>query len=121
MADDAVDLIAPWTIKAVATETRNAVTSAARREGLTVGQWLETRVREWTEAGAPQTHALPSLDVADLAHLVQLAQTLDDAPGLPRDIRTHVLGLLRQHLRSARGLPPRRTRRRLAGPVANAG
>ena len=36
-----IDTIGPWTIKAVPTETRNRVTVAARREGLTVGQWLE--------------------------------------------------------------------------------
>jgi hypothetical protein len=42
--------VAPWTIKAVRTETRNA---AARREGLTVGQWLERRVNEWLADGGP--------------------------------------------------------------------
>jgi hypothetical protein len=44
-----IDTIGPWTIKAVPTETRNRVTVAARKEGLTVGQWLERRVNEWLE------------------------------------------------------------------------
>ena len=35
------------------TETRNKVTIAARKEGLTVGQWLERRVNEWLEDGGP--------------------------------------------------------------------
>ena len=51
--DEPVDAVAPWTIKSVATATRDAVTKAARQEGLTVGQWLERRVAEWLEDGGP--------------------------------------------------------------------
>jgi hypothetical protein len=50
---DPVDTVSPWTIKAVAKNTRELVTNAARREGLTVGQWLERRVAEWEAAGSP--------------------------------------------------------------------
>lgn len=35
-----VDTAGPWTIKVISTATRNTVTAAARREGLTVGQRL---------------------------------------------------------------------------------
>lgn len=67
------DIAAPWTIKSVATETRRAVTDAARREGLTVGQWLEKRVREWMEAGSPVpvTVTLPVASPEAKAQLVQ--------------------------------------------------
>ncbi len=44
---DPVDTAAPWTIKSISVATREAVTAAARREELTVGQWLERRVAEW--------------------------------------------------------------------------
>jgi hypothetical protein len=39
-----IDAMEPWTIKGVTTETRKRVIAAARKEGLTVGQWLERRV-----------------------------------------------------------------------------
>ena len=45
----AVDTVKPWTIKSVATETRDMAISAARKEGLTTGQWLERHVRQWCE------------------------------------------------------------------------
>jgi hypothetical protein len=47
------DTAAPWTIKSVPTKTRELVTVAARKEGLTVGQWLERRVNEWVADGEP--------------------------------------------------------------------
>ncbi len=70
--DDPVDSVGPWTIKAVATKTREAVTNAARREGLTVGQWLERRVREWEEGGGP-VHVQPGAQasVADALAVMQ--------------------------------------------------
>lgn len=91
--DEPVDAVAPWTIKAVASETRNKVIAAARQEGLTVGQWLERRVNEWLEDGGPvrvshgQHGALvpvsrgqPQLETranhAELRELVQMARDL---------------------------------------------
>jgi hypothetical protein len=49
----AVDAAGPWTIKSCSTSTREAVIMAARKEGITVGAWLDRRVREWTEEGGP--------------------------------------------------------------------
>ena len=57
--DTPVDAIGPWTIKAVSTATRDKVTIAARKEGLTVGQWLERRVNEWLADGEP-VRVIPS-------------------------------------------------------------
>jgi hypothetical protein len=88
--DDApapVDSMSPWTIKSVSTATRDAVTKAARKEGLTVGQWLEKRVAEWLEDGEPVHLAQPgtalSLTLAgprpgmeDLKSLVGMARDL---------------------------------------------
>ncbi len=69
--NDPVDTVAPWTIKAVAVRTRETVIAAARREGLTVGQWLERRVREWEDAGGP-THVEPAgqASIGDMAALI---------------------------------------------------
>jgi hypothetical protein len=77
----ALDLMQPWTIKAVPIRTRDAVTKAARQEGLTVGQWLERRVDEWLAAGSPVPVA--SYSVADLVGLANAAAALAAAPDAP--------------------------------------
>ena len=87
---DPVDSIAPWTIKAVAKTTRDAVTNAARREGLTVGQWLERRVAEWEGAGSPVpvpaggTRPGPAapINLGELAQAMEAARALAEAPRL---------------------------------------
>jgi hypothetical protein len=48
-----VDAMGPWTIKSFPTTTRNKVIAFARKEGLTVGQWIERRVEEYEDMGAP--------------------------------------------------------------------
>jgi hypothetical protein len=85
----------PWTIKAVPTETRTKVTAAARKEGLTVGQWLERRVNEWLEDGGPvhvtsnlpvpvsdKRQALPGPPPPDIAALTAAAATLKELSAL---------------------------------------
>ena len=42
-----------WTVASVPTKTRRTAVLLARREGLTVGQWLERRVAEWEAKGSP--------------------------------------------------------------------
>ena len=49
----ALDPVKPWTIKAVSTEVRDLAIVAARKEGVTVGQWLEKRIREWCSEVSP--------------------------------------------------------------------
>lgn len=69
------------------TATRQRVIVAARKDGLTVGQWLERRINEWTDDGHPvrvvpgqpdTTLGLvaPDHPLAELAALVQLAREL---------------------------------------------
>ena len=60
MSDDAeplagqLDPIRPWTIRAVSVEARDLAIGAARKEGVSVGQWLERRIRAWAEADPPR-------------------------------------------------------------------
>jgi hypothetical protein len=99
---DPVDLIKPWSIKAVATRTQNLVTAAARRENLTVGQWLEKRVDEWETSGSPEPRGVPSL--TDLAALITAAGAMAQHAKLPGEVRS----LINQCARAARGLPGRK-------------
>ena len=59
--EELIDAVGPWTIKSVSVETRNKVTIAARKEGLTVGQWLERRVASGWRTAARCASAKVSL------------------------------------------------------------
>ena len=114
---DPVDSIAPWTIKAVAKTTRDAVTNAARREGLTVGQWLERRVAEWEGAGSPVpvpaggTRPGPAapINLGELAQAMEAARALAEGAkvDLPPQLAKDGLSLIRKAIRQAKGELPR--------------
>lgn len=104
---DPVDTAAPWTIKSVSVATREAVTKAARRENLTVGQWLERRVAEWEGEGSPVPVSSPAPNLGDLAQAWQAARALADAAGIP--VPPHLVrdafATVKRATRQARGLP----------------
>ena len=69
---DPIDKMQPWTIKSMSTEARDMAVIAARREGLTVGQWLERVIREAAsdQSAAVANKSAPGPDVVRLAPLV---------------------------------------------------
>ena len=83
--DDPVDAVAPWTIKSIRTATRHAINDAARKEGLTVGQWLDRRVADWLADGAPVAVPAPALTatLGDLAAAMNAARELAGVAGVP--------------------------------------
>ena len=88
---------------------------AARKEGLTVGQWLERRVREWTEAGSPIPVAAPARRVAGRAGAVDAGRAgLAEAANVPvpEPLARSALATLGRAVRQARGLPPPKPRRK---------
>jgi hypothetical protein len=112
---DPVDSVGPWTIKAVAKATRDAVTNAARREGLTVGQWLERRVAEWEAAGGPVavSRPPPAVNLGGLAQVMEAARALagDATVAVPPQLAKDALSMVRLAIRQAKGLPPPGRRR----------
>lgn len=123
MSDDAVDVAGPWTIKSVPTKTRLAVIEAARKEGITAGQWLERRVAEWLADGSPTpVGAAPGASsphsLAELAQAMDAARAMADAAGVkvPPALARESLALVRQATRAARGLPPSMPRPRALPP-----
>lgn len=123
---DPVDSVAPWTIKSLSVSTREAIVAAARREGLTVGQWLERRVAEWELDGAPvpvaaSAAASPVPNLGDLAQVMQAARALADAAGVPvpAHLARDALAAVKQATRQVRGIAPRPARQiRLAPPAS---
>lgn len=101
----AVDSVAPWTIKSVSTKTRETITLAARKEGLTVGQWLDKRVGEWVEDGSP-VHVQPTApnNLAEIAQLMEAAQRLAEAANIavPPQLAKDGLSLLRQAVKQTK-------------------
>ena len=103
---DPVDTIRPWTIKSLPTRTQGMILAAAKREGLTVGQWLERRVDEWANQGSPEPRG--SL-VSDLAELIRAFGTLPaEEARLPKELRTTINALARQ-MRVIPSFRPRQT------------
>jgi hypothetical protein len=102
----------PWTIKSVSARTQNTITAAARRENLTVGQWVEKRVDEWEASGSPAPVGAPNL--TDLAALIAAAGAMAQHTKLPGEVRS----LINECARAARGLPSRKPRPTNGGGVA---
>jgi hypothetical protein len=121
MTDDPIDAMAPWTIKSVSVRTRNIVSTAARKEGLTVGQWLEKRVDEWEADGSP-VHAPSPSPVGNLTEMADLLRATTEASAaagipLPKSVARQSAAILDGVQRSILGKPPRASRpARLAAP-----
>jgi localization factor PodJL len=70
----------PWSVKGVDPRTRDAAKAAARRAGMTLGEWLDHKLRE---EAAPEPSSPPEqLDIAALSErLARLSQgQMDTAP-----------------------------------------
>lgn len=77
----------PWSVKGVDPRTRDAAKAAARRAGMTLGEWLDHKIRDESDeahftAAAPAPSAPEQLDIAALSErLARLSQgRTDTAP-----------------------------------------
>ncbi len=97
-----VDLMKPWTVKSLPTRVIEGIAAAARRENLTVGQWVERRFDEWETQGSPERSESPPLDLVAVMHA---AAALAAVTKLPREVRSLIAELARDARRSP-GLTP---------------
>jgi localization factor PodJL len=51
----------PWSVKGIEPEAREAAKDAARRSGLTLGEWLNSTILERAEAGSTKPRAMHPL------------------------------------------------------------
>jgi hypothetical protein len=107
---DPIDIIKPWTIKAVAVEARDMAVIAARREGLTVGQWLERVIRE---AASDQSAVVANKSAPGAPDVVRLAPLVEQ---MPRWLRAALWRRVAGELGVA--APAGRPRKALEGPDA---
>ncbi|MCR4521237.1 MULTISPECIES: hypothetical protein [Bosea] len=74
----------PWSVKGVDPRTRDAAKAAARRAGMTLGEWLDHKIRDESEEALAPTPP-EQLDIAALSErLARLSQgRMDTAPRQP--------------------------------------
>jgi localization factor PodJL len=72
----------PWSVKGVDPRTRDAAKAAARRAGMTLGEWLDNKIREEAAETEPEQAAPEQLDIAALSErLARLSQgQMDTSP-----------------------------------------
>lgn len=72
----------PWSVKGVDPRTRDAAKAAARRAGMTLGEWLDHKIRDESEESPAPSSAPEQLDIAALSErLARLSQgRTDTAP-----------------------------------------
>jgi hypothetical protein len=122
---------APWTVKGLRKDIREAITRQSRMAGISVAEWitLATQNQISREAGnkvippgkPEQTRASSGLDLADVAAALQ-AMAAAQVAGLPvsKAAVRGVVSLIRDDVRIARGLPDRQTPPRI-GQTLEAG
>lgn len=91
----------PWSVKGVDPRTRDAAKAAARRAGMTLGEWLDHKIRDESDEG-PAPSAPEQLDIAALSErLARLSQGRTDtaprqAPPTPTPSREAIDSLVGQ-------------------------
>lgn len=87
----------PWSVKGVDPRTRDAAKAAARRAGMTLGEWLDYKIRE--EAAEDDAAAPEQLDIAALSErLAKLSQGQMDTSSQATSTRTPQTSLSRDDL-----------------------
>ena len=108
---EGTDKVAPWAIKAITKRASKIATEAARKEGVTVGQWLERLILTWDADGGPV--AGPAQPASDPVALLNAAAAYMQGTASVRaaglKINSRALGQVQAaaeaQLRASRGLP----------------
>jgi hypothetical protein len=80
------DTLRTWGVKNVPDRIIKTITDSAKKEGLTIAQWLERRIEEWVEGGSPVrlNPVLPRADyIQAIAALNHSIAELSRAPDTP--------------------------------------
>lgn len=105
MKSDPIDTMQPWTIKSIATSDRDFVVESARKDGVTVGQWIGKRLADWRQDGHPVSVQVSNHGLGDL-----VSMTIALAEVAPESLRERMVryawSRVRDEIRaSRRGLP----------------
>lgn len=96
----------PWSIRGVHPEVRNAALAAAKREGVTIGEWLDRAIRSHVKNGRNPTENLSDVpvkqtpDLSDAERLVSMIAQLSEAGApVPKSVSSKAYALIRDSLK----------------------
>lgn len=101
----------PWSIRGVHPEVRNAALAAAKREGVTIGEWLDRAIRSHVKSGRKQgentsDNAVRQVaDLSDAERLVSMISQLAEAGApVPKSVSSKAYNVIRDGLKDVQGI-----------------
>lgn len=98
----------PWSVRGVAPEVRNAALAAAKRENVTIGEWLDRAIRSHIKTGRnPEDYmsdhpVRQSSDLSDAERIVSMITQLSSAGApIPKNVASRAYAILRDRLKNA--------------------
>lgn len=96
----------PWSIRGVHPEVRNAALAAARRDGVTIGEWLDRAIRSHIKNGRNPVESLSDntvkqmTDLSDAERLVSMITQLSEAGApVPKSVSSKAYAIIRDSLK----------------------
>jgi len=97
----------PWSIRGVHPEVRNAALSAAKREGVTIGEWLDRAIRSHVKNGRKHGENVSDnavrqvADLSDAERLVSMISQLSEAGApVPKSVASKAYNVIRDGLKT---------------------
>jgi len=98
----------PWSIRGVHPEVRNAALAAAKRDGMTIGEWLDRAIRSHVKSNNNPRETLSdnsvqhATDLSDAERLVSMIAKLSDAGApVPKSVANKAYSVIRNSLKGA--------------------
>ncbi|KXV02385.1 hypothetical protein [Acetobacter cerevisiae] len=96
----------PWSIRGVHPEVRNAALAAAKREGVTIGEWLDRAIRSQVKSVRKQGENVSdnavrqAADLSDAERLVSMISRLSEAGApVPKSVASKAYNVIRDGLK----------------------
>lgn len=100
----------PWSIRGVHPEVRNAALAAAKREGITIGEWLDRAIRSHVKSARKQGEntldntVRQAADLSDAERLVSMISRLAEAGApIPKSVASKAYNVIREWLKDVQG------------------
>jgi len=107
---DMTDDPKPWSIRGVHPEVRNAALAAAKREGVTIGEWLDRAIRLHVQSSRKQGEntsnnaVRQASDLSDAERLVSMISRLSEAGApIPKSVASKAYNVIRDGLKDVHG------------------
>lgn len=106
MESDMTDEPKPWSIRGVHPEVRNAALAAAKRDGVTIGEWLDRAIRSHIKnvrnpRESPSDNIVQQVtDLSDAERLISMITQLSEAGApIPKSVASKAYALIRDGLK----------------------